>query len=252
MPLRDNFGSATEPIGGGREESDLAEHWHLPQLDWLRELTAQEREKLRAASTHRLFHAGEIIFMPVHAPDSIFLLEEGLVRIYRLSQQGLEGTLGYVKPGEVFGELTVIDDFPRESFAQAVEPSWVWRIPRRAFKPYVESRPRLVLGITKQIGQRMKRIENRVENLVFRDVASRVALTLLELAEHVGLPREDGSLEIGVQITQAELGTLIGATRQTVNESLRELEASGLITHEGRHIVIKKTEELRQRVLGSE
>ncbi len=218
--------------------------WHLQDLDWLRELTNEEREKLRAASIQRRYDSGEIVFMPVATPSSVYLLEEGLVRIYRLSEQGLETTLGYVQPGEVFGELAAFGDFPRESFAQAVEPSRIWKIPRRIFQPFVESRPGLVFGISKQIGARLKRVESRVENLVFRDVHARVMLALLELMESFGAPRQDGSVELEVHLTQAELATLVGSTRQSVNASLGELTEQQLIGRQGKHITILKPDEL--------
>jgi CRP-like cAMP-binding protein len=220
--------------------------WHLQDLDWLSELSTEEREWLRTISVRVSCEAGEIVFMPVPNPESVYLLESGLVRIYRLSEQGVETTLGYVQPGEVFGELAVFGDYPRESFAEAVEPSRVWKVPRQSFQPLVESRTGLAFGITKQIGARLKRIESRVENLVFRDVATRVKLILLELAEHFGIRHDDGSIELGVQVTQAELATLVGSTRQTVNSSLKDLTDHGLLGHQGRHLLILKPEELRR------
>lgn len=226
--------------------------WHLPEVDWLAELSSEEREQLSSVSSLMRCAPGEIVFMPAPHPGSVYLLEAGLVRIYRLSEQGVETTLGYVQPGEVFGELAVFGDHPRESFAESVETSRVWRIPRQSFEPLVRSRTRLVFGITKQIGARLKRIESRVENLVFRDVATRVKLILLELAEHLGVRRDDGSVELGVQVTQAELATLVGSTRQTVNATLKELVEQGLLGHAGRHLVVLKPDELQRAARPSE
>lgn len=233
-------------MGRPHEGPRVKDVWHLQDLDWLAELSGEEREGLRARSIQRRYEAGEIVFMPVPNPESVYLLEEGLVRIYRLSEEGLETTLGYVKPGEVFGELTVFGDFPRESFAQAAEASRVWKIPRQAFQPFVESRPGMVLAITKQIGKRLKRIESRVENLVFRDVPTRVMLALLELVDHFGVERDDGSVEIAIHITQAELATLVGSSRQTVNTTLGELEDRGLIGSDRHHLVVLKPAELQR------
>jgi len=220
--------------------------WHLQDLDWLRVLDPAQIEGLRSASSARSYAVGEVIFTPVPNPNSLYLLERGLVRIYRLSERGLETSLGYVKPGEVFGELTVFGDYPRESFAQAVELSVVWRIPRACFQPYLESTPGLAFAISKQIGERLKRIESRVENLVFRDVHTRVILILSELGASFGTVRDDGSILIDVQITQAELATLVGSSRQSVNASLGDLSDRGLISRSGRRLVLLKPEELRK------
>ncbi len=223
----------------------MTDFWHLQDLDWLDELSFEEREAIRSKSFQRSYGAGEIVFMPVPNPDSLFLLEKGLVRVYRLSESGLETTLGYVRSGEIFGELAVLGDYPRESFAQTIEPSVVWKIPRRIFQPYVESRPALAYEISKQIGGRLKQIESRVENLVFRDVHARVILILLELAKSFGVRRDDGSVILDVHFTQAELATLVGSTRQSVNSSLAQLSSHGLVGREGRRLVILKPEELK-------
>jgi CRP-like cAMP-binding protein len=229
----------------------LKDVWHLQNVDWQEELSPEERDQLRAASVRRQYEAGEIVFTPVPNPESLYLLEEGLVRIYRLSEAGLETTLGYVRPGEVFGELAVFGDYPRESFAQAVEPAAAWKIPRRAFKTFVSSRPGLGFAISKQIGARLKRIESRVEHLVFRDVHTRVMLILCELAETFGTQHADGSVEIEVPITQSELATLVGSTRQSVNVCLGTLTEQGILRKKERHLVVTKPEELRRIALPS-
>ncbi|MDJ0789671.1 MAG: Crp/Fnr family transcriptional regulator [Myxococcota bacterium] len=227
----------------------MTDFWHLHDLDWLEELSFDERETLRKKSFRRRYEIGQTVFMPTPTPSSVYLLESGLVRIYRLSESGLETSLGYVKAGEVFGELAVFGEYPRESFAQAVQASLVWKIPRRVFQPYVSSRPGLAFEVSKQIGGRLKRIESRVESLVFRDVRSRVVLILLELAEGFGREYAGDGLLIDVEITQAELATLVGSTRQSVNVCLNELTDQGLVGREGRRVVLLKPEELRRQIV---
>ena len=225
--------------------------WHLSELDWFDELTAEERLKLESASLASRFETGDTVFTPSDHPDSVFLLQEGAVRIYRLSEDGSETTFGYVTPGEVFGELPAFGQQERESFAQATERSVVWRVPLPVFKELLGGHPGLVFEVTKQIGERLRRVENRVENLVFRDVRTRVAHTLLELADAFGA-RDDGSVRIEAGITQGELATLVGSTRQTVNVSLRELEGEGLVRREGRKLVLPNPAALRAALPGRE
>ena len=219
--------------------------WHLHGFDWLSELSAAEASALRRSALQRSYEPGEMIFTPNPTPHSVYLLEDGRVRVFRLSVDGSETTFGYVAPGEVFGELAVFADAPRESFAQAVEPCIAWRVPRAAFQRLIEERPSLVLEVTQQIGHRMKRIESRVENLIFRDAQSRLARILLELADDFGVERE-GVLQLELDLTQAEIGTLIGSSRQTVNACLRDLEAAGMVEREPGALVIAKPEELRR------
>jgi CRP/FNR family transcriptional regulator len=212
---------------------------HDDDRDVLTGLTPDEVRELRAASACRDYDPAETIFEPDPRPRSIYLLERGLVRIYRLAESGEELVLGYVVRGDVFGELAFLNERPRESFAEAVHRSFVWRIPREAFRRVVGRRADLVLRVSSQIADRFKQIESRVENLVFRDVRTRLASLLLQLAGDFGREETDGALCIDLPLTQAELGKLVGATRQTVNQSLRELEAEGLVgRREGRVAIL--------------
>jgi len=227
------------------EKADVSDLWHLRHVDWLAELSGSEPDALARHAVERRYERGEMVFAPTPNPHSVYLLVSGLVRIYRLSEGGAETSFGYVAPGEVFGELPVFDDYPRESFAQAVRASVVWKVTCEAFRRLLAARPGLVIQVTKQIGGRLKRIESRVEHLVFRNVRGRVARMLIELAEDFGR-REAGRVVIDIPITQGELATLVGATRQTVNQTLREFADRGLIGREQQHIALLKADELEK------
>lgn len=223
------------------------EVWYLRNIDWLAQLGEPELSVLELGSHARRYTRGEMIFAPSVRPHSVYLLQSGLARIYRLSQEGGETSFGYVAPGEVFGELPAFGDFPRESFAQAVRTSQVWRIPRENFQRVLAARSALAIQVTKQIGDRLKKVESRVEDLVFRTVRTRVARMLGELAEDFGC-NENGHRVIDIPITQSELATLVGATRQTVNQTLREFSDQGLIGRDHRRIVLLSPERLQHLV----
>jgi CRP/FNR family transcriptional regulator len=223
--------------------------WHLHDCDLLAGLTPEETREMRAESQCREYAPGETVFAPEPQPASVYLLERGLVRMYRLAESGAEFVLGYVVRGEVFGELSILGERPRESFADALHPSLVWRIPREVFQRVVGRRADLVIRVTCQIAERFKQIESRVENLVFRDARSRLASLLVELADDFGRKEVDGAVRIDLPLTQAELGKLIGATRQTVNQSLRELELAGLIGRRDGSVTLLDPEKLRGGVV---
>ena len=222
----------------------------MRNVTWLAQMDEQEIAELEHGAVTRRCARGEMVFAPTPRPHSVYLLESGLVRIYRLSEGGGETSFGYVAPGEVFGELSAFGDYPRESFAQAVRGSVVWKIPHENFRKVLAARSALALQVTRQIGGRLKRIETRVEDLVFRNVRTRVARMLGELAEDFG-QNENGHRVIDIPITQSELATLVGATRQTVNQTLRELSDEGLIGRDNRRIVLLRPELLHRLVSSS-
>lgn len=219
--------------------------WQPSAIEWTRPLSDPEREQLRRRSRATSHAPGELIFSPTPGPRSVYLLERGLVRIHRLSSEGGDVTLGYVRPGEVFGELSLFTAGGRESFAQAVRASHAWRIPISEMRAVVARHPEVGLAITAQIGHRFRRIESRVENLVFRGLRARLVQALLELAEDLGRDATGGGRTIDVPLSQRDLAALVGATRQSVSGCLRALRDDALLDYRGRSITLRDLPALR-------
>lgn len=201
-------------------------------------------QRLRG-SLPRYYARGEMLYSPSDRQDSVYVLERGLVRVFRLSEGGTETTLFYVAPGEIFGALPTSADAASEDFAESVQPSRVWKVPRACFEQALEDDSRLLLELTRQLGRRLQRTENRLEDLVFRDVGARVARVLLELGERFGQV-EGERIRLDLPLTQAEVAALVGSTRQSVNASLRDLEHEGRIERRGRRLLLFDPASLRR------
>lgn len=119
-------------------------------------------------------------------------------------------------------------------------------MPRGAFLRIVRRDPEAGFAITKQVAGRLARIEARLEDLAFRSVDARVVRTLLYLAEEFGRPAGDWT-EVDVALTQAELATLVGTTRQSVSECMRSLAKSGCIMRDRGRLALKLSK-LRKHV----
>lgn len=213
------------------------DQWHTPSVTWLAALPASDADALRRASTVQTYRRGESVFGPAREPDYVCLLEEGLVRIYRVSPAGREFTVGFVRPGELFGEVSVMSDKPRESFAEAKLPSRILRMPRAAFVTMLRTHNPVLYEVTKRIAERLVKCQSRAEDLLFLDTRARLARLLVRLAREHG--RQDGAgTTLGLPLTQQELATLVGATRQTVNDLLREMVAVGLVERRRRQLFL--------------
>lgn len=209
----------------------------LHEIPWLRDLSASELALLQRGAKRTRFETGATILAPCARPRCIFVLESGLVRLYRVAPGGGETSFGYVAPGDLFGEVATFEDFAHEGFAQAMSDSVVWSLDRAAFESLVTQRPALLFAIARQLAQRVRHAEARVEDLVFQSVRARVERTLRDLAQRFG--RRDGErIVIDVPLTQSELAKRVGATRQTVNQSLGELAEAGVIGREGQRLVL--------------
>ena len=217
------------------------------RIDWLGPLEPAESSRLRARSIRTVHERGDTVFAPAAEPRSVYLLESGSVRIYRLSPPGEEATLGYVAPGEVFGELPGLGEFARDSFATAHARSATWKIPVELFRKLLRAHPDMMREVVRQVGERMKRVEARVEDLILRDVRQRLASVLLGLSEHLGEPTGDGVV-LRISLPQMQLGTLIGATRQSVNAAMSGFQAEGWVSQRGTTITVLEPDRLRELI----
>ena len=221
--------------------------WYLQRINLFKEIPADDMEELARVTRMELAKKKETIFLPGESSRQVYLLKTGRVKISRISEDGRELTLALLEPGEIFGELDILEGSVRDTIAEAMEDSQLCVIQKEQFLSMIRKRPELSFRLTKLIGLRLRRIESRVEDLVFRDVPSRLAHLLIQLSEEYGNPTQDGIL-LSIKITHQEMANLIGSIRETVSATLGEFKKEGLITSEGRKIIILRPELLKKQV----
>lgn len=211
--------------------------WYLEKIDLFSGLSADEMAWLDKATRMITLKRNQPVYLPEDPSDSVFFIKAGQVRICRVLEDGRQLTLALLGPGEMFGELEVIEESPRDTSAEAVEDTFVCALPRPEFESLLTRRPDLARRLTKLIGFRLKRIESRIEDLIFRDVPVRLARLLLQLSNDLGVADSRGVL-IRVKLTHQELANLIGSTRETVTTMLGDFKRSGLIAFAERRIIV--------------
>lgn len=211
--------------------------WYLKKFNIFEEFDPEEMEALANITHMGRASAGQPLFLPDDPSDKVFLLKEGRVKISKVSEEGKELTLAILEQGEIFGELALIDEGPRETIAEALVDTFICVIGRQDFEKLLEKKPNVALKVTKLIGLRRRAIEAKVEDLVFRDVSSRLAKLLLELADTYGTKVSNGT-RIDVKLTHQEIANLIGSTRETTTATLNELRRRGFIEMEKRRLIV--------------
>lgn len=217
--------------------------WHLKQIRLFADLPADTMEHLDRVAGMKAVKRRQPIYLPGDLGDAVYLLKSGRVKISRLSPDGKELTLAILEPGEIFGEADALQGAPRDEVAEALEDTVLCIVPRSEFEALLQRTPGLALRLTKLIGLRLRRIESRVEDLVFRDVPTRLAHLLLDLARDLGVEDQRGLL-LRARLSHRDLANLIGSTRETVSLTLGEFRREGLVETEGRQIVIRNREGL--------
>jgi CRP-like cAMP-binding protein len=209
--------------------------WFLKRCDLFEQLTPAEKLRLERRAVVRTFKRREIIYFPSEPGQSVLVLARGRVKIKVVAADGKETIFAFIQEGELFGELAVLDSAPRNEFAEAVEESLVIALPREEMLWLMGQRPDVALHVTKLIGLRRRRIENRLRAILFRSNRERVVALLLELLESDGEAVGE-HWDIKLHLSHQDLANLIGATRETVTLTLGRLQGDRLIRVKRRQI----------------
>ncbi len=203
-------------------------YWSLKRCDLFGPLSDEQLHRMESRCRMREVPRGSPVYLPADAADGMLLLAAGRVKICGFTPDGKQSILTFIDPGEVFGELAILEPDAREEYAEAVLKSTVLLIPRDQVQQMMVEYPGLSLGITKLIGLRRKRIERRLKYLLFHSNRDKLVHLLLELVEQYGKESGDG-IEIALKLSHQDLASIIGATRETVTVNLGELQAAGWI-----------------------
>ena len=219
----------------------------LQKVPLLAALTDADREALAAAVTRRRYRRAETIFQKDEPGHSVYIVERGSVRIYVPSPQGNDLVLAVLVAGDFFGDLSLLDGRPRSASAAAMSETILLGLERTDFIALITSRPEAAMAVLEAVSRRLRETDEMAADLAFLDVPGRLAKKLLDLAASNGVQKSSGVL-IDLAVTQEELANMIGVTRESVNRNLSDFKKMGLVTNQGRKLIVKDAARLRQRV----
>ena len=221
--------------------------WFLKQCNLFDQLSPEELSLLETRCRARRFPRQSPVYLPSDQADAVLLLAKGRVKICNLTPDGKQAILTFIEPGELFGEFAILEEGPRDEYAEAVEDATVVLIPGEGINRLMEVHAGVSLGVTKIIGLRRRRVERRLKSLLFQSNRQRLVHLLLELAEQYGIPTAEGLL-IGIRLSHQDLANIIGSTRETVTVVLGELQSEGNLSLGRRRVVLKNPDNLAASV----
>jgi CRP-like cAMP-binding protein len=214
----------------------FAQPGFIDRLELLQGMSQEAVHRFNAMMRRTKCRRGEWVFVNGDRADSIYLLQEGRMKITALSEDGHEVVHGILGPGEIFGDTSTILGIPRTTSAQALETSLVCEIYRKDLETLLSMYPQLSFQLLKSVGLRLKKAEAQLVNVICNDVSHRVREVLLDL-----MVKESGIVPdqpIKIKITQQDLANLIGASRQKTWQALKELEDSNVLRLMYRSILV--------------
>ena len=235
---------------GVRRTVGLSETEILAKVPLFAGLPEEERERLGRLLRSRRYARGEVIFLEGDAGTALCLIAEGAVRIQLTDAHGHAAVIAVYGPGEIVGELALLDGAPRSADAIAQGAARLFWLERADFAAFLDAHPRAAMTMLGSLSRRLRHTTRVVRNATFRDVPARLARVLLDLAVRNGQVVPQG-IRVESRMTQAELAALVGASRESVNRALRGFERRGLIGRDSHRITITRPEELRARADGT-
>jgi CRP-like cAMP-binding protein len=223
-------------------------------MTFLDELPPGLVARIRAAGRRRELPAQATLFHQGDPENGVFLVEAGLVRIDRTLSNGRQVLLALARPGDIVGELSVLDGSVRSARATTLVPSAVVIVPARVFAGLLRAEPDLAVALLGRVGARLRATTDRLMEVSAHRATSRVAARLAALLELAGADDgpECGPVELRLPVTQEELAQWAGLSREGAVKALSELRASGIIETGRRRVVVNDPDALRRAAAAPE
>ena len=207
-------------------------------------LPTDELAELSSRLRPRRYGRNETLCLEGDPGTSLYIIDRGRVKLGLTSAEGREIILDLLGPGDVFGELALLDGEPRSANAVAVESSEVLLLARDDFLKFVEQHPQAALVLLSTLSHWLRRLTTQMQDTAFLDVPARLARTILRLAE---AEEAVHGKAITPRLTQTDLAGMVGTTRETLNKWLGFYEDQGLIRRDKHQIVVLRPDKLRSR-----
>ena len=208
-------------------------------------LNDADLQALATIAVKRVFCKGESLFSEGDEATGFYLLVSGHIKLCRVSSDGREKVLHFVRPGETFAEAAFFGDgrYPAES--RAVEAGEAIFLPKQGFMELMERKSQFALNLVVSLSLSLRRFARQIEQLTFADVTSRLASFLIKRAAEKSTSYGGITyLELGIK--KGELAAQLGTAGETISRTFRKLKEEGIIELDGRKVTILNMERLHQ------
>lgn len=214
----------------------------LKQVPLFRDLNFEDLKALEGEARARRLKRGEVLFLEGEPVRSLFVVERGLIKVYKLDPEGRKQVVLHLEgPGRVLAEVALFLDRPTyPASAEALEDSQVLAIPKERFFQLVEARPPLARALIRYLARRQGQLLHLLDRLVFHEVRERLCEFLLEK-----LSQEGQGFHLP---TNPELAALLGTVPEAVSRNLGQLYRQGLIRLKGRRVEVPDPQALRELI----
>jgi CRP-like cAMP-binding protein len=210
-----------------------------------RDLDSRVVSRIAALGVTRHLDEDEVLFLKGDIGNALYGVLEGRMKISTTAAGGKEIVLSVMNPGDVFGEIALLDGGPRSADAVAMIRSNLFVIPRREFVSLLEREPRLATHLLRLVCARLRATSEMVEDAAFLSLPARLAKRLLALSPMQG-EKVDGA--VSLRVSQSDLAQIMGTSRESINKHLQRWRADGWVDLGRSRVTLRRPQALQELV----
>jgi CRP-like cAMP-binding protein len=223
----------------------MKEVWYLECVNLFKIICPHQYKDYKKAHTFDSYKKKDYVYFDKDSSQTVYLINSGKVKLGYYTEEGNEVVKAILSKGEVFGEKAFLGEGKRNEFAQSVDNSTViCPIPVDTLQNMMKNNTSFTLSFYKLISFRIKKLERRLEILLFKDIRKRTMEFIKELKKEFGITLVNGDTLIKHPYSQKEIATLIGASRPSLNIVLNNLKEEGYLSFNGKEIILKNAKVL--------
>jgi len=212
--------------------------WYLDNFDFFKILCPYKYGDHIKENPNSTFRKNDFLFMENDPSDEIILIDQGKVKVGHYDNHGNECVIAILGKGDILGEMALLGETKHREFASVIEDNTqICRMSVSKARELARDYVPFSVEINKRIAGHVRKLERRIEILLFKDLKLRLLEFLKDMAREFGRSR-DGGIYISHSLTQSDVALLIGTSRKSASLLLNELENDGLINHDRRHFFI--------------
>jgi CRP/FNR family cyclic AMP-dependent transcriptional regulator len=222
----------------------------LSELDiqLFRNLPPDYLEALGGLLSRKSFPAGVTLMTAEQAAEAVYFIVSGTVKVHIEQEDGSDVIVAILGPGETVGEMSALGQMTRSASVITIESSTMLWMDCAAFQSCLLKSPELTYNLACTLAERLRRANEKIQTLASHSVESRVARQLIFFAEQYGQPQPDGSVYLSIRLTQGDIASLIGASREHINRVMVSYKERGYLSIDNNHhITIHNLQALAKR-----
>ncbi len=218
--------------------------WSLDNFDFYKILCPYKYEAHIQQTPNLCFKKNDFLYFEKDSAKDIILIDRGKVKLGHYDQEGNESVIAILGRGEILGQSALLGETHHRQFAEVVEDgTQVCKLSIEKAMELTRDYVPFAIEMNRRIGQHIRRLERRIEILLFKDVRTRLVEFIKDMAEQYGRPKNDGMV-FEHSLTQSDIADLIGTSRKSASLLLNELEDEGYIQFNRKQIFVPNLKKL--------